>query len=180
MRSFISIDLPEEIKTEIQKVQKTLPNFVGKLVEKENLHLTLKFLGEIDEEKLEKIRKILAKINFAEFKMGVEEIGIFSEGFIKIIWVGLSGCEKLQKEIDGSLKDLFKKEERFMGHLTIARVKNVDDKKGFILELKKISVPKMEFKVKNFYLMKSDLNKKGPIYSIIEKFPLKKENTSLK
>ena len=59
MRVFISINLPESVKKEIKKIQDSLPNFTGKKTEYENLHLTLKFLGEIDEENLPKKRKKL-------------------------------------------------------------------------------------------------------------------------
>ena len=47
MRTFIAVDIPENVKEEIIKIQDKLPEFVGKLTELENLHLTLKFLGEI-------------------------------------------------------------------------------------------------------------------------------------
>ena len=59
MRTFIAIDIPDSIKNEIIKIQNSLPEFIGKKTEKENLHLTLKFLGEIDEEKIELIKKEL-------------------------------------------------------------------------------------------------------------------------
>jgi len=59
MRAFISLELPEEIKKEIVKIQNKLPEFIGKKTEKQNLHLTLKFLGEVGEEELEKIKKKL-------------------------------------------------------------------------------------------------------------------------
>ena len=61
-RCFISIDLPEIIRREIQKIQEQLPDFKGKLTEQENLHLTLKFLGEISDDEIEEIRKKLREI----------------------------------------------------------------------------------------------------------------------
>ena len=65
MRIFIAIELPEDIKSKIFHASETLTNknfFRGKFVEKKDLHLTLKFLGEIDEEKIEKIISRLKKI----------------------------------------------------------------------------------------------------------------------
>ncbi|MFH1365118.1 MAG: RNA 2',3'-cyclic phosphodiesterase [archaeon] len=173
MRCFISINLSEEVKKQIQKTQNILPEFEGKKVELKNLHLTLKFLGEVDEEKIEIVKNKLRRIKLPSFNAELGEIGVFSENFVRIIWIRLKGCENLQKEIDFSLEEFFKKEERFMGHLTIARVKNVEDKIKFIQELKKISVSKMNFEVKEFHLMKSELTKKGTIYSSIENYPLK-------
>ena len=64
MRVFISLNIPKEIKKEIKKIQNKLPEFNGKITEENNLHLTLKFLGEISEQRVEEIRKKLRKINF--------------------------------------------------------------------------------------------------------------------
>lgn len=173
MRLFISINFPEEVKKEILKIQSLLPEFEGKKIEKENLHLTLKFLGEVDENFLNEIKNALGTIEFPEFEASLGTLGLFHEREIRILWAGVSGCERLQKEVDASLKMLFKKEERFMGHLTIARVKKIRDKKFFLREFKKILFPKISFRIKDFYLMESRLTAKGPTYLIIKKYPLK-------
>ncbi len=170
MRTFISIDIPEEIKKEIMKIQDKLPEFRGKKTETENLHLTLKFLGEIGEEELEKVKEKLREIKFNQFETEIDSMSVFSEKFIRIIWLHLSNGDELQKEIDEKLKDLFEKEKRFMNHLTIARVKNVKDKKIFLGKLKEIKIPKMKFVVDSFRLKKSVLEKQGPKYEIIEEY----------
>lgn len=169
MRTFIAIELPEEIKKEIIRIQKELPEFKGKLTEKENLHLTLKFLGEIDETKLESVKDRLKEIKLDRFKSGLGELGVFNPEFIRIIWVHMLGTEKLQKEIDDKLDQ---KEERFMSHLTIARVKNIVDKKSFVEKIKSIKVAWKEFQVNSFKLIKSTLTSKGPIYETIEEYEL--------
>ncbi len=133
----------------------------------------MKFLGEINGETLEKVKVCLSKISFHKPNLKLEKIGVFSEKFVRIVWVEIFGCESLQKEIDSSLSRLFKREERFMGHLTLARVKSIKDKTKFFEELKKIFIPPLNFEVKEFKLIKSDLTKEGPKYSIIEKYPLK-------
>ena len=78
-RCFISINLPEEIRKEIKKIQEQLPEFKGKKTELENLHLTLKFLGEIDEVKIEEIKEKLKEIKIEKFETEIDEAGIFSE-----------------------------------------------------------------------------------------------------
>jgi len=168
MRTFISIDISEKIKKEILKIQEKLPEFAGKKTEFENLHLTLKFLGEIDDEKAKKVIEKLKEIKLKSFETKIDSIGVFSENFIRIVWLHLTNCEELQKEIDEKLKDLFEKEERFMGHLTIARVKKIDDKKKFLQELKKIKIPEINFVVKKFNLKKSMLTPDGPVYEDLE------------
>lgn len=174
-RCFIGIFLPKEAINEIKRIQETVKKknfFIGKFIELENLHLTLKFLGEIDNNKINEVRGRLRKINFRGFEASFDEIGVFSKKFIKILWIKLAGVDELQKQIDSVLENLFNKEERFMSHLTIARVKNVYDKKGFLEYLENLKYKKLGFKINSFYLMESELKPEGPIYREIEKYRL--------
>lgn len=174
MRTFISVDLPEEIRKEVKKIQDNLPEFNGKKAELENLHLTLKFLGEISDDKVEEVKEKLRKIQIEKFPATIDRIGVFSDKFVKIIWLHIDGFEKLQKEIDNKLKGLFPSEKRFMSHLTIARVKSIKDKKEFLVKLKRIKIPKMKFIIDNFKLKKSTLTSEAPIYEDIEIYDLEK------
>ena len=103
VRCFIAIDIPDEIKEELAKVQKQLPEFKGKLTEKDNLHLTFKFLGEISDEKADEVKKRLKKIKFKKFTAKLGELGLFSPSFIKILWIKIENCDGLQIEIDESI-----------------------------------------------------------------------------
>lgn len=176
MRTFISIDMPENILEEIKKIQDSLPEFYGKFTEPENLHLTLKFLGEIDEEKVEAIKEKLKEIKLNKFETEIKHFGFFDN--VKRgkrygpVWLYLNNCEGLQKEVDEKLSSLFEKEKRFMSHLTIARVKKIDDKKYFLDELKKIEIPKTKFVVDKFRLKMSTLTKQGPVYETLEEYIL--------
>lgn len=173
MRAFIAVDFPENIKKEIKKVQDKLPEYKGKGTELENLHLTLKFLGEIDEGKVEEIKRRLKEINLKKFESEIDSLGVFSEKFIKIIWLHLTNCEKLQEEIDEKLKGLLEKEKRFMSHLTIARVKNIKNKKEFLEKLGKIKFLGIKFLVDSFALKKSTLTSSKPIYENLLEVKLK-------
>jgi len=176
IRCFIAIDLPREVIKEIERVQQELKKknmFVGKLTEGENLHLTLKFLGEIDLKKIEEVKKKLQEIKCSKFMAYLGEIGVFSQNFIRIIWIHVLGKQilELQKEIDKKMSEIgFRIEERFMSHLTIARVKKVSDKRIFLDELKKINVQNLGFLVDKFYLIKSELKSEGSVYDVIEEF----------
>ncbi|MEK6917514.1 MAG: RNA 2',3'-cyclic phosphodiesterase [Nanoarchaeota archaeon] len=172
-RTFISIDLPENVKKEVQKIQNQLPEFFGKKIELGNLHLTLKFLGEIDEEKIKLVKEKLKIINTSSFDLELDEIGVFSPHHIRIVWLHIKGADELQKVVDSVLGEIFKPEERFMGHLTIARVKNIKSKKEFLESLRKIEIPRIKFKAHCFRLMKSELRPDGPIYSVLEEYKLK-------
>ena len=143
IRCFVAIDLPREAINQIEEIQKKIKKqnlFTGKFTESENLHLTLKFLGEIEKEKIEEVKKKLKEIESPVFEANLGEAGIFSKEFIKIIWVKLNGkgIFELQKKIDEDLKELFIPEKRFMSHITIARVKNVKDRKALIDYIKNI------------------------------------------
>ena len=172
MRAFISVDMPEEVKKEIGRIQDKLPKFLGKKTELENLHLTLKFLGEINEEQVEGLKEKLREIQSKKFEAEIDSIGVFSERFVRIIWLHLNNCNGLQKEVDEKLSSLFEKEKRFMSHLTIARVKKIKNKYEFLKELKELKVPKIKFKVESFKLKKSILTEHGPIYETLEKYNL--------
>jgi len=180
-RCFVALDLPRDVIREISKTQKLIKEkklFDGKLVDSENLHLTLKFLGEISKEEIAEVKKRLREIKFKSFEVGLGNVGVFSSkynSYIRVIWIKLNGKRtfELQKIIDEKLSDLFEPERRFMSHITIARVKRVYDKKGFLEYLKKLKVPKMKFKIDKFFLKKSELFDAGPVYEDIEIYRLK-------
>ena len=178
IRCFIALDLPREAINHIKEIQRLIKKrnlFIGKFTEPENLHLTLKFLGEIDEKMIEKIKEILSKINFKNFEANLGDAGVFSSrynSYVKVIWIKLNGKEVfgLQKQIDECLKDLFKPEFRFMSHITIARVRKVFDKKILVEYLEKIKTKKIKFEIDKFFLKKSELFPEGPVYEDLEKY----------
>jgi len=108
----------------------------------------------------------LQEIKFEGFEAGLGGVGVFSKNFIKIIWIKLNGkgIWSLQKEIDDRLKDLFPEEDRFMSHITIARVKTVGDKKALLDYVQKIKIKNIKFKIDRFFLKKSELKPEGPVY----------------
>jgi len=171
MRVFIALELPENLKNEIIKIQKEIEKeklFVGKFTDVENLHLTLKFLGDISENQIKEIKKILESTKFNKFEVKIDKISVFNSSFIRIIWVGLVGENlfELQNKIDNSLKELFSLEERFMAHITVARPKSVSDvnRRKLIDLLSKIKINDEKFVIDNFSLKKSELNRSGSIY----------------
>jgi len=166
-----AIDYIEDLQNLIKK--KNL--FQGKLTEPENLHLTLKFLGEIPEEKIEEIIKKLGEIKANCFSAKLGPFGLFSKKSFRILWIKMlgEGVYSLQKEIDKVLGDSFQPEERFMGHITIARIKKVFDRKIFLDYIKNIKSKKISFNVCDFVLKKSELKHEGPIYTDLARYNLK-------
>ncbi len=178
MRTFISIDFPDEVVKEVARIQSILSKkkFVGKMTELENLHLTLKFLGEVDEEMINEVKKLLDKIDLKEMTLSLGSVGTFNyDSNPKIVWVKILGEEvwRLQKQIDSVLSALFKPEERFMSHLTISRIKHVKDKKEFLERVKSIHPKSMGFKINSFKLKLSELKPNGPVYTTLKEYPAK-------
>lgn len=170
-RCFISIDLPKEVQNHLKEIQKQILSDNVKLinVKPENIHLTLKFLGEIDEKQLETLKDALMKVRFPRFKAKLSSAGVFpNENFIRVVWIGIEPREKadeLHSLLDGQLaKEGFAKDERFENHATISRVKSIKDKRAFVEELKKIKIKQMEFEISKIALKKSTLTPEGPIY----------------
>jgi 2'-5' RNA ligase len=176
MRLFISVDIPDEVKEEILKIQKEIKD-LGRLSlsPKENIHITLKFLGEAEPDK---ITEILDTINFKDFSVTSDRFGFFpNDNYISVIWLGFkedNELKDLQKEIDEKLSILFRQEKNFITHATIARVKSIPfENKGKIKLLKERKVPNITFKVSSFKLMNSTLASEGPVYDVLKEFKAK-------
>ncbi|MBU0466424.1 MAG: RNA 2',3'-cyclic phosphodiesterase [Nanoarchaeota archaeon] len=173
-RTFIAVDFPDEVVKEVARVQGILRGrkFTGKLTELGNLHLTLKFLGEIDSETLNKVKKELGKIKIGKFEASLKEAGIFSyRKKPRIAWIkiGGKGMFDLQAAVDNAMEKCgFKKEERFMSHLTLARIKYVKSPDEFKEYVKNLKVGEIKFNVEEFKLMKSELREMGPVYETLK------------
>tara|TARA_Y100000310_G_scaffold337122_1_gene423369 strand:- start:8078 stop:8617 length:540 start_codon:yes stop_codon:yes gene_type:complete len=178
MRCFIALELSEEALSELEKIQQELKKkdlFTGTFPKKENIHLTLKFLGDVDEKTLKQTREALKNIKFSELQVSLKETGVFSGNFIRVIWVGLEGkgIKELQKTIDKELTPIFNKNNKFSTHITIARVKNIKDKKQLLDTINQIKPNKTSFKISKFTIKCSTLTPEGPVYKDIEEYPAK-------
>ncbi len=173
MRLFIAIELPEQVKKYLKELQEECTGIKASFAK--DFHLTLKFLGEVPENKINKIKENLSEIEFEKFKLTLSKVGYFpSESYIKVIWVGAEPEDKvaeLQKKVDAAMQKAgFKKDKRFKTHLTIARVRFLEDKEEFIKKMNNLAIEKIGFEVNSFSLIKSTLTKKGPVYEELEKF----------
>ncbi|MFH1823448.1 MAG: RNA 2',3'-cyclic phosphodiesterase [archaeon] len=168
MRTFIAIELPSSTRDELKKIQekfKANPGVSANFVNPENLHLTLKFLGEIPEEKVEQIKKL--KIDFKKFKVNLGKVGVFpSLNYIRILWVSLEPGF-LIKDLHDKIEEILqaKKDVKFESHITLARIKNLKSTKDFLKEMKNTKVNNKEFEVGSIVLKKSTLEPgKLPVY----------------
>lgn len=192
MRTFISVELPDEVKKNIAELINELKDAgTGvKWVDPKILHMTLKFLGWVEDRNLDNLIELTAKAvsGKGSFKARFEGLGTFPEGKTpRVVWVGTAegGDElcKLAKDLEETLsKAGFRKEEReFKSHITIGRVKEkkvprqardngVDKLKEKIRKIKDAKFG--EAVVDRIHIMKSTLTPKGPIYEIFKEVKL--------
>ncbi|MCD6147655.1 MAG: RNA 2',3'-cyclic phosphodiesterase [Thermoplasmata archaeon] len=175
MRSFISIDVGamDSLVSFEDELRKTGVSI--KLVEPENIHLTLKFLGEIDEEMVPKIEEVMkeAVSGISPFTVELKGTGAFpNTDYIKVIWVGMKDDGEMKKIAgvleDGLQKYGFKKEKRFTPHVTLARVRSAKGKE-MLKELINKNAERHfgEIKVEGIKLKKSELRREGPLYTTL-------------
>jgi 2'-5' RNA ligase len=181
MRTFIAIDLPSELKDKVNKLISELRNSGfcdAKWVSEQQLHLTLKFLGEIKQQDVAKVEFILKEIasKTKVFSLQLKGLGHFNQ---RVLWIGgNSGGEEfvgLAKSVDEKLSVLgFEKETKeFAVHLTLARIKYIEDKAKFQQVLDRYENADFGvFKVNSMKLMESVLAEQGPIYKTLREFNL--------
>ena len=183
MRAFIAVELPPEVKKNIAGLVGDLKRIDApvKWVEPENLHITLKFLGEVEESKIEKLIALVssAVAGTGSFNVKFEGIGKYP----RVIWVGTGqGAEELCKIASAVEKNLakagYQKEEReFKPHITIGRVKDQSQGEKGVDELKEkirsLKDPKFGAgMVDRILVMQSTLTPNGPIYEKIKEVSL--------
>jgi 2'-5' RNA ligase len=174
MRLFIAFEIPEDIKQILIGLQDKI-KFDGKATKVKQFHLTLKFLGEVEDSKVEQIVSGLSKIKFNRFDVSLSGIGVFPDrSYIRVAWVGLEPKEtitELQKQIDATTEKLgFSQDNKFHPHLTLARIKFIKNKKELLGCLDNIKVPEASFPVSEFKLIKSTLTPQGPVYEVLSQF----------
>ena len=178
IRTFISVNLPENISDELEGFISSRLKPLSKIrfVTREQFHMTLKFLGEISPEKIELVKKSLSQIKFDPFEINLTNVGAFPN--IKnprVLWIsGEKGVKELQ-ELAGNIDEkifniagLPREEKKFKAHLTLARLKNPELLNNDVLKaLEEISNLKMQWECSEINLMKSVLTPQGAIYSKI-------------
>lgn len=171
MRAFIAVELDEAVRKKLSKFAKALDLEGVKPVDGENLHVTLFFLGEIDERTTGKVVYAMEQVSVAPFKLSVSGVGVFpNPNFIRVAWAGCESVElgRIYEQLAPEMRKLRYEVEPFRAHVTVARVKS-PEAKGKVQEVLK----KFEGKdfgaceVAKIVLKKSILTPKGPVYETV-------------
>ncbi len=178
LRIFIAVDIDDPIL--ISRVERVKEAIIGtgvpmKPVEAENLHITLRFIGEVPRGTVEEIARILKGVEFRQFRLVLRGLGAFPSAYRpRVVWIGVAeGAEELRAirdQIERELRGLGVRPERqaFHPHLTLARIKgtrNISRLVRLLEEMRDIEVGEMT--VKSVRLKRSILTRQGPIYETL-------------
>jgi 2'-5' RNA ligase len=189
IRSFIAIELPEGLKKELTELEATLKTrspSVVKWVDPNSIHITLKFLGDVPEEKIDEILMAIEEsaTGVIPFKLEVRNAGAFPDmNRVQVVWVGVTGemskLTRLQTQIESNMEQLdFPRDKRaFSPHLTLGRVRDYASPE----ERQKIGkllagttfTPVHPIAVESICLIKSQLTPTGSIYTKLGEVKLK-------
>ncbi len=181
IRSFLAFDIESDtVLNRLSIAQRQLVQTGAdlKLVETQNIHITVRFLGNITPETAEKIFDEMTQVQFTSFTVQIKGLGAFpNPNYPRVVWAGITtGADQLKSvfsQIEPKLRDLgFTPDTRgFSPHLTIARVRSGRNKQQLAQFLNENA--NFEFGIVNaqcFRLKKSQLTPKGPIYSTLKEF----------
>ena len=187
MRVFIAIDIDEEIRKGIADLQDELKSKVDikksdvKWVNPKNMHLTLKFLGEIKDKAAVEVCNIAKEAagRHKSFELDVESVGFFGGKSARVLWVGTGKGQEnlleLQKDLEQQLDSAGwpAEKRKFSGHLTLCRIRN--SKAG--VKLAQMTEGYRDFKLgsilaESVTVYQSELNPSGPVYTVLGNYNL--------
>jgi 2'-5' RNA ligase len=187
VRLFVALEIPAAVRDNLAAQIKELRDLPAPLADKrlrwvrpENLHVTLKFVGEVEAGKLDGIRSALTAIGLdAPVDVRFRELGFFpDEKYARLLWVGLNASGNLPvlaRNIDGALEGqgIARDERAFTPHLTLARFES-----GGLHEKLRTAIQKNgkrefgAFQAREFHLIQSKLKTSGAEYTTLASFPL--------
>ncbi len=183
VRLFLAIELPDEVRSHLIEVRKALESVLPKVAytRAENLHLTLKFLGEVEPKRLDAITESLGKISTTRIELVGQALECFpNRGSIRIVAASMGGTlaplGALHQAIEQRCQHLgFEREQRvYRPHATLARARPVLSPKfrQVALDATASCWPGPAFAPGEFVLMNSELSPQGSKYSTVARFPI--------
>ena len=180
MRVFIAVDIPDKIRKTLGDVQRELRPLTSsaRWVAPESIHITLKFVGEIPEKRLDDIDTALAGLSWKPFTITVRGVGFFpGTRSPRVFWAGMEAptMEGLAEQLDTLMeRSGFEKEKRaFRPHLTLARAKDTRIDSSLVSAAAKYEEHAFgSFSVDRVFLFKSTLKPSGAVYEKLKEYLL--------
>jgi len=184
IRSFIAIEIPDFIRSQVADLQDEMRRLHSHVswVAPRNIHVTMKFLGNIQESLVLQIGNILGEVSSRTrpFEITIENLGFFpNPRRPRVLWVGVTDRQQrlksLFQEIEKGLLPLgFMREKRgFTPHLTIGRVRNSRGINEVVDKMRSYHFPSQSFAAKEAVLLKSTLKPTGAVYEALGRFEFK-------
>lgn len=175
-RLFVSIDLPQSVKGELAGICSGLPG--ARWVDEGQIHLTLRFIGEVDDNVFQDIRKGLAEIKSSAFVMQLVGVGCFPPRKLpRVLWAGAEPVESIvavRNRVESLLVrlGLEPEERKFSPHVTLARLRDTPVAKvSSYLDANALFVSS-QFEMDAFHLYSSLLTSQGAIHRVEASYPL--------
>ena len=183
IRTFIAINIPDMVRSEIAKFQSELKIHRAdvKWVRPESMHITLKFLGNVKEENMSEVARCVGEAahGYKPFTVEVSGVGTFpNERRPRVLWIGVkSGAEilsELASRVDGALSGMgFEREKRrYSAHLTLGRVRSPNRIQDVVNAMTVQGFEAKPFDVTELDVMKSELLRTGAVYTAMERIKL--------
>jgi 2'-5' RNA ligase len=171
MRLFVAIMVPDAIRPAISHAAEHLQDCMGvRLLPPGDWHLTLRFIGDADEDAAKRMGEALAAVKFAPFTVRLSGAGAYPDTrFPRAIFVGgeSDGARALAAEIEKALMPFGLRMEKFSVHVTVARSKGAGDIDAFLKNTGEVG----SFEVKSFALVKSRLMAHAAAYDVLREYP---------
>jgi 2'-5' RNA ligase len=173
-RAFLALEISPEVKGRIMELEEKIKQTGAdvKLVERENLHVTMKFLGEIGAERVEAVHEIMKSVREKPFQLEAMGTGVFpNPRMARVLWVGVGkGSDEtvsIFRQLESGLAEAgFPRERNFTPHITIGRVRSPGGAGGMMGAMNAFrSISFGITPVDRVVLKKSQLMPTGPIYS---------------
>ena len=184
IRTFICVEVPESIRERIRSLQQEMREVGAQVgwVKPSNIHLTIKFLGDVPASKAELIRLAVerAASPIHRFEIEVGGAGCFpTPRNPRVLWVGLTAIPESLKQLHAAIEDEIAREgfprepKRFSPHLTIGRVRDPRGAGRVAEDLIERGFAPEAFQSREVIVMRSDLSPKGSIYTPLAAIPLR-------
>ncbi|MBP2311546.1 RNA 2',3'-cyclic phosphodiesterase [Azospirillum soli] len=176
LRLFVALDFPEDIRQRLAGLGGGVPG--ARWTEADNLHLTLRFIGEVPEDQAAEIDEALAGITAPAFDLVLDGVGVFGNGRnARVLWAGVERSDALshlQAKVESALVrcGLPAEERKFSPHITLARLKDAPkDRVGRFIEERGL-FRAGPMRIDHFTLYRSQLGKGAAVYEALREYPL--------
>jgi len=184
IRCFIALNLPSELKGRLAELEAQLKEARADVgwVKPENIHLTLKFLGGVEEDRIPVVKGAIQEglCEAGSLALAFVGLGVFpNPRFPRVVWVGVKGeterLQKLQERLEQAMREVgFPREARsFSPHITLGRMRSRQGAPGLMDLVGRLGEYELgSMKAESIELMRSQLHPAGAIYTVLERFPL--------